>query len=81
MDIKITGCTEPKSWYRQRMGDVFEVLEESKDVSGNKVYIVHKGRVLNSFVDARDCVIMECGKCKMLGDAKPCDECYQKGNY
>lgn len=23
----------------------------------------------------------ECGKCEMLGDAAPCDECYRNGNY
>jgi hypothetical protein len=59
MDIKITGFTEPKSWYRERIGDVFEVLEELKDIAGNKVYIVHKGRILNSYVDARDCEVCE----------------------
>jgi hypothetical protein len=59
MHIKITGSGESKSWYRERIGDVFEVLEESKDINGNKVYIVHKGRILNSYVDARDCVVCE----------------------
>lgn len=58
MNIKVTGVTEPQSWYRDRIGDVFEVLEESKNVSGDKIYIVHKGRVLNSFVDARDCIVL-----------------------
>lgn len=23
----------------------------------------------------------KCGKCEMLGDAAPCDECYRNGNY
>ena len=59
MNIKVTGCKEPKGWYRNRVGDVFEVLEESKSIWGNKVYIVHRGRMLNSFVDARDCVVLD----------------------
>ena len=59
MKIKITGCTEPKSWYRERIGQTFKVLEESKDIIGNKVYIVHKGHMTNSYVEAKDCVIVE----------------------
>jgi hypothetical protein len=25
--------------------------------------------------------VAKCGKCEMLGDAAPCDECYRNGNY
>jgi hypothetical protein len=25
--------------------------------------------------------VAKCGKCDMLGDAAPCDECYRNGNY
>lgn len=59
MDIKVTGFTEPKSWYRERVGDTFTVLEESKDIDGNKVYVVGKTHIIVSYVDARDCVILE----------------------
>lgn len=62
MKLKITKHTEPKAWYRNNIGDYFDILEESKDVDGNKVYITHKGRMVNSFVDARDCDVIEIAK-------------------
>jgi hypothetical protein len=59
MDIQVTGFTEPKSWYRERVGSVFKVLEESKDIDGNKVYIVAKSHIIVSYVDARDCIVLD----------------------
>jgi len=58
MDIKITGCRKPKSWYRERIGEAFRVLEESIDMDGKKIYIVHKGKITNSYVEAKDCCIV-----------------------
>jgi hypothetical protein len=58
MDVEITGFTQSSSWYRERIGQVFEVIEESKDIDGNKVYVVHKGRVVNSYIEAKDCEIV-----------------------
>jgi len=55
--IRISGEFQSRAFDNDQ--DVFEVLEESKDIEGNKVYIVHKGRILNSYVDARDCVVCE----------------------
>lgn len=56
--VEIERFTEPKSWCREKIGKVLEVLGESKDINGNKVYIVHKGRVVNNYVEARDCKIV-----------------------
>lgn len=58
MDIKVTGFTEPKSWYRNRIGDTFKVLEESKDIDGNKVFVVGKTHIIINYVDARDCIVL-----------------------
>jgi len=58
MDIQVTGFTEPKSWYRNRIGDVFTVLEESKDIDGNKVYVVGRTHIIINYVDARDCIVL-----------------------
>lgn len=62
MRIKITKCTLPKSWYKDRIGEIFVVIEESTDVKGNKTYIVHKGTQLDSFVLDSDCEIIPLSK-------------------
>jgi len=71
MKIRVIKNKYPQSWYRERIGETFEVLEVSKDVQGEKIYIVGKGRLTNSFVSVEDCVIVEpvCNTCK-----KPMDE-------
>lgn len=57
MKIKITKNTSPKSWYRDRIGEIFNVLEIDEK---QKRYIVHKGRICDSFIDFDDCEIFEC---------------------
>jgi len=56
MKIEIIKCTKPKSWYKNRIGERFNVLEVDEK---NESYIVHKGRILDSFVIASDCKIIE----------------------
>ncbi len=58
MDVEIKSFTKPKSWYRECIGQVYEVLEESKNRDGKKIYVVNKGRTLDSYIEARDCEIV-----------------------
>lgn len=54
--IKIISSSMPLSWYRDRIGETFEVL---KTDNVNKRYIVHIGRVIESFVCFDDCKIVK----------------------
>ena len=65
MKIKIIKNTRPSSWYRERLHQVFEVLEIDTD---NRRYIVHKGRILEAFVDFDDCLEVVEIKCKRTND-------------
>jgi hypothetical protein len=49
----------PQSWYYDRVGQVFDVLEEKHDSDGKLIYIVQKSRVLNTYIDASDCEIIK----------------------
>lgn len=55
MKIKIIKSTEPQSWYKEKIGEIFEVLEIDEK---NERYIIYKGRVLCSYVDFADCEII-----------------------
>jgi len=55
MKIKIITSKSPSSWYYNRIGEIFNVLETNED---KKHYVVHKGRLLDSFVDFDDCEIL-----------------------
>lgn len=56
MKIKIVRNMMPSSWYRDMIGKVFEVLETNQKENH---YIVHKGRVLNSFIRFCDCEVVD----------------------
>jgi len=55
MKVKIIKSKSPSSWYFTRIGEIFNVLETHKD---QKHYIVHKGRILDSFIDFDDCEVL-----------------------
>lgn len=55
MKVKIIKCNKPQSWYRGFIGKIFEVLETNED---QKHYVVHKGRLLNSYIDFDDCEVL-----------------------
>lgn len=59
MKIKVTNSEYPHSWYINRIGEVFDVIEESKTFDGKPMFIVYKGRLLNSYVSKCDCEIIE----------------------
>jgi hypothetical protein len=54
----------PESWYYDRVGQLFEVVEEGELFDKTPIYIVKKGRVLNTYIDKTDCELIE-GKEKM----------------
>ena len=55
MKIRIIKNSKPKSWYKDMIGEEFEVLETNEK---QKHYIVEKGRILNSFIEFEDCEII-----------------------
>ena len=58
MKIKITKNTYPLSWYKDRIGETFNVIETRDDL---KHHVVHKGRLIDSFVRFDDCEILNEG--------------------
>lgn len=55
MKIKIKKSGGIHSWYRDKIGKIYEVLEDN---SAKKHYIVHKGRIIDSFVNYDDCEVL-----------------------
>lgn len=57
MKIRITKNTMPLSWYRDMIGKTFDVIDTRNDL---KHYVVHRGRLCDSFVRFDDCEIIKC---------------------
>ena len=50
MKIEITGCSSPMYWYRDNIGEVFEVLKEEKSR-----YIIEDRIIYTRWVEKTDC--------------------------
>jgi hypothetical protein len=55
--IRITKCDNPHSWYYGLEGREFTVLEDFTTLRNEPAFIVEKGRIINSFVLEKDCVV------------------------
>lgn len=54
--IEIIKCTKPNGWYRKIIGRRFEILEINEK---ERYYVVKRGRIINSYVEFDDCIIIK----------------------
>lgn len=55
MKIKITKCSDELYWYRDKIGEEFEVLGESESMG----YYVKKNITIKMYVDKQDCLVIK----------------------